>query len=179
MSTQNLKPLSKFGYSRGVRRGPFIFTSGTTSVSTESTSTPTILHPSSAFHQALQAFSEIIRAVEALGGTKEDVVRVRMFVTRDEDSGEVGRALKEVFGDVGPAATMTLGVRFVSEEMRVEIEAGAVVLQDLHTTKSIKKDYTMYNRAKGVYAIKEYPVQLMHNHSVPLRPSPSFPFVFF
>ena len=100
------------GYSRGVRRGPFIFISGTTSVSvsTESTSTPTILHPSSAFHQALQAFSEIIRAVEALCGTKEDVVRVRIFVTRDEDSGEVGRALKEV------------GV------MRVEIEADAVVL---------------------------------------------------
>lgn len=121
---------AQFGYSRGVRRGPFIFISGTTSVSvsTESTSTPTILHPSSAFHQALQAFSEIIRAVEALGGTKEDVVRVRMFVTRDEDSGEVGRALKEVFGDVGPAATMILGVRFVSEEMRVEIEADAVVL---------------------------------------------------
>ena len=124
MSTQNLKPLSKF-----VRRGPFIFTSSTTSVSTGSTSTPTILHPeSSAFHQALQAFSEIIRAVEALDGTKEDVVRVRMFVTRDEDSGEVGRALKEVFEDVGPAATMILGVRFVSEEMRVEIEADAVVL---------------------------------------------------
>ena len=124
MSTQNLKPLSKFGYSRGVRRGPFIFTSGTTSVSTGSTSTP-----SSAFHQALQALSsEIIRAVEALGGTKEDVVRVRMFDTRDEDSGEVGRALKEVFEDVGPAATMILGVRFVSDEMKVEIEADAVIL---------------------------------------------------
>ena len=36
--------------------------------------------------------------------------------------------LKEVFGDVGPAATMILGVRFVSEEMKVEIEADAVAL---------------------------------------------------
>jgi len=53
------------------------------------------------------------------------VVRVRMFVTHDEDSGEVGRALKEVFGDVGPATTMILGVRFISEGMRVEIEADA------------------------------------------------------
>ena len=66
--------------------------------------------------------------MEALDGTKEDVVRVRIFVTRDEDSGEVGRALKEVFGDVGPPATMILGVRFVSEEMKVEIEADAVIL---------------------------------------------------
>ena len=53
------------------------------------------------------------------------MVRVRMFVTHDEDSGEVGRALKEVFGDVGPATTMILGVRFISEGMRVEIEADA------------------------------------------------------
>ncbi|EDR13125.1 uncharacterized protein LACBIDRAFT_308618 [Laccaria bicolor S238N-H82] len=66
---------AQFGYSRGIRRGSFIFISGTTSV-----------------------------------------------------SGEVGKALKEVFGDVGLAATMILGVRFVSEEMRVEIEADAVVL---------------------------------------------------
>jgi enamine deaminase RidA (YjgF/YER057c/UK114 family) len=50
-----------------------------------------------------------------------------MFVTRDEDAEDVGRALKEVFGDVRPVATMILGARFVDPEMRVEIEADAVV----------------------------------------------------
>ncbi|KAF5377975.1 hypothetical protein D9615_006669 [Tricholomella constricta] len=117
---------SKFGYSRAVRRGPFIFVSGTTSIDT---TTGTVLHQESAYHQALKIFSEIVSAVEALGGTRQDVMRIRMFVTAGEDSGEVGRALKEAFGEVGPAATMILGARFVSPEMKVEIEADALVLE--------------------------------------------------
>jgi len=63
-----------------------------------------------------------------LGGKKEDITRIRMFVTHIEDTGAVGRAMKEVLGDVGPAATMIVGSRFVDENMKVEIEADAVVL---------------------------------------------------
>ncbi len=69
-----------------------------------------------------------MRAVEAVGGRKEDVTRVRMFVTAGEDAEDVGRALKEALGEVSPAATMIIGARFVSSAMKVEIEADAVVL---------------------------------------------------
>jgi len=51
-----------------------------------------------------------------------------MFVTRQEDTEAVGKALKESLGDVRPAATMIVGARFVDNDMRVEIEADAVVL---------------------------------------------------
>ncbi|KAF9465235.1 YjgF-like protein [Collybia nuda] len=115
----------KFGYSRAIRRGPFIFVSGTTSIDT---TTGQVLHPTSAYNQALKIFREITLAVEALGAAKKDVVRVRMFVTDDGDGEDVGRALKESFGSVGPAATMILGARFISPEMKVEIEADALVL---------------------------------------------------
>ena len=57
-----------------------------------------------------------------------DVVRVRMFVTSQEDTDGVGRAFKEALGDVGPAATMIVGARFVRSDMLVEIEADAVVM---------------------------------------------------
>lgn len=50
-----------------------------------------------------------------------------MFVTEQEDTEEVGRAFKESFGDVRPAATMIVGSRFVDRDMKVEIEADAVV----------------------------------------------------
>jgi enamine deaminase RidA (YjgF/YER057c/UK114 family) len=110
----------KFGYSRGVRRGPLIFISGTTSIRP---STGEVLYPSSAYDQTMVAFSEIIKAVEALGATKEDIARVRMFVTYEGDAESVGRGLKEGLGLVLPAATMIIGSRFVSSEMRVEIEA--------------------------------------------------------
>jgi len=116
---------SQFGYSRAVRRGPFIFVSGTTAIDT---ATGAVAHSESAYHQALKIFSEIVSAVEALGGTRGDVMRVRMFVTADEDSGDVGRALKEAFGEVGLAATMILGAKFVRPEMKVEIEVDALVL---------------------------------------------------
>jgi len=76
----------------------------------------------------MSAFSEIISAIEALGGVKTDVVRVRMFVAADEDAEKVGQALKKVFGDIAPAATMIIGARFVSAAMKVEIETDAVVL---------------------------------------------------
>jgi enamine deaminase RidA (YjgF/YER057c/UK114 family) len=51
-----------------------------------------------------------------------------MFVAAEEDAGDVGRALKEIFGDVQPAATMIIGAKFVSPKMLVEIEAEAVIL---------------------------------------------------
>ncbi|CAA7262873.1 unnamed protein product [Cyclocybe aegerita] len=115
----------KFGYSRAVRKGPFIFVSGTTSIDTSSGK---VLYPKSAYDQTRKIFSEIVLALEALGATKNDVVRLRMFVAEDKDTEGVSIALKEVFGSVAPAATMIVGVGFVSPEMKVEIEADAVVL---------------------------------------------------
>jgi len=115
----------KFGYSRAVRKGPFIFVSGTTSIDT---STGKVLYPKSAYDQTLKVFSEIVLAIEALGGTKADVVRLRMFVAEDKDGEGVSRALKEVFGSVAPAATMVFRLGFVNPDMKVEIEADAVVL---------------------------------------------------
>ena len=115
----------KFGYSRAVRKGPFIFVSGKTSIDTASGK---VLHPKSAYDQTLKIFAEIVLAIETLGGAKSDVVRLRMFVAQEKDGEDVSRALKEVFGDVAPAATMVFGMSFVSADMRVEIEADAVVL---------------------------------------------------
>jgi len=56
-----------------------------------------------------------------------------MFVTE-----AVGRALKETLGDVRPAATMIVGARFVDKDMKVEIEADAVVLSTAWMTSFIR-----------------------------------------
>ena len=148
----------RIGYSRAVRRGPFVFVSGTTALDPDSI-TPgcpegIIVHADcTAYDEAAVAFREAVKAVEALGGSKGDVVRVRMYVRSDDLGGHrreevnegewdkaiavseseddrvegVGRAMKEALGDVAPAATMILGVKFVRAEMKVEIELDAVV----------------------------------------------------
>jgi enamine deaminase RidA (YjgF/YER057c/UK114 family) len=117
----------EFGYSRATKRGPFIFVSGTTSVDPTS---GVLQGGEDAYEQTKVVFENIMQAVEGLGGTKKDVVRLRIFVAREEDVDGVGRGLKDFTRDVlpGPAATMIVGARFVDEKMKVEIEADAVVL---------------------------------------------------
>ncbi|KAI0667245.1 YjgF-like protein [Trametes maxima] len=127
---------AQFGYSRAVRRGPFIAVSGTTSIDPV---TGQLRHPGFAYDQARSVFAEIIRAVEGLGGTAKDIVRVRMFVTDGSDADGVGKALKEALGEVGPAATMIVGAGFVSPAMLVEIEADALVLSNLCMRGDTKK----------------------------------------
>ncbi|KAH0614564.1 uncharacterized protein H6S33_000200 [Morchella sextelata] len=116
---------SLFGYSRAVRKGPFIFVSGTTSIMPDSAGA--VQYPGDAYRQTVVAFRESLKAVEALGGTKEDVVRVRMFVASMDECDEVGRGMKEVFGAGEWAATMIAGAGFVRQEIRVEVEVDAVV----------------------------------------------------
>lgn len=124
---------ARFGYHRAVRKGPFVFVSGTTAIDPKSQK---LQHRGDAYSQAKAAFAEAVKAVEALGGTRADVCRVRMFVGGQGDCGDVGRAYGDVFGagaqaeDIGAAATMlVLGLDgFVDKEMKVEIELDAVVL---------------------------------------------------
>lgn len=67
---------SLFGYHRAVRKGPFIFVSGTTALLPDNT----VAFPDDSFAQAKAAFEVAVAAVEKLGGCKRDVCRVRMFV---------------------------------------------------------------------------------------------------
>jgi enamine deaminase RidA (YjgF/YER057c/UK114 family) len=67
----------RFGYHRAVRKGPFIFVSGTTAIDR---TTQKLQAPGDASAQATLAFSECISAVEAMEGKRSDVCRVRMFV---------------------------------------------------------------------------------------------------
>lgn len=124
----------RFGYHRAVRKGPFIFVSGTTAIDPE---TGVLRNPGNAFLQAKAAFSEALRGIKALSGNVGDVIRVRMFVASQEDTEEVGMAFSDMFNEntpgvdpeVGTAATMIVVGRggFVDPKMLVEIELDAVV----------------------------------------------------
>lgn len=125
---------AKIGYYRAVRRGPFIFVSGTTAVDPSSDATdPKVLHPGDAKAQALTTFQEIIKAIQALGGRgAESIVRTKMFVQRQEDCGAVAEAFSEVSGkqngsDFGSAATMIVVSGFVDIAMLVEVECDVMV----------------------------------------------------
>jgi enamine deaminase RidA (YjgF/YER057c/UK114 family) len=108
------------GYSRAVAAGDFIFVSGCTSMNgTE------FVHPGDAAAQTRQAIANIAAALEPLGGSLEDVVRTRMFVTDMSRWEEIGRAHGEAFAVIMPACSLVGVAGLVDPRMLVEIEAVA------------------------------------------------------
>jgi enamine deaminase RidA (YjgF/YER057c/UK114 family) len=112
----------RVGYARAVRAGELIAVAGTTASDEEGNT----VGAGDAYRQTRFILEKIDRALRALGGSTSDVIRTRMYVTDITRWEEIGRAHREVFGEIMPAATMVEVRRLVSPEMLVEIEVDAV-----------------------------------------------------
>ena len=77
------------------------------------------------YEQAITAFSVAFDALKPLGLGREAVVRTRMYLTHARDVDEVGRAHRELFDAVRPAATMVVVSGFVDSQPGVEVEVEA------------------------------------------------------
>ena len=111
------------GYSRAVRVGSMIAVTGTVGIQPDGTFPPSLVA------QTRRALTIIVAALEALGGTVEDVVRTRIYVTDITQWEDVGKVHGEVFGEIRPATTMVQVARLIDPAALVEIEADAVVLE--------------------------------------------------
>ena len=113
---------ASIGFCRAIRVGNRIVVSGTAPVEDVGASTP-----GDAGAQAERCLAIIVRAIERLGGSAEDVVRTRMYLTDAADADAVGRAHGRWFSDIRPASTMLVVAALLRPEWRVEIEAEAEV----------------------------------------------------
>src|SRR5262249_36853143 len=109
------------GYSRAVRSGANIAVTGTVGINADGT------YPNTIYGQAQRSLQIIRTAIEALGGTLENVIRTRIFVTDIKQWQEVAKAHGEVFGEIRPATTLVEVARLIDTEALIEIEADAVV----------------------------------------------------
>jgi len=110
------------GYSRAVRVGDRILVSGTTATHTDGT----IVCPADPAGQATYILDKITAAIEALGGTLEDVVQTRVYLRNADDWEPVSRIHGRVFASIRPANTLVEVGRLIGDYL-VEIEAEAVL----------------------------------------------------
>lgn len=115
-----------YGYSRALRVGNRILVAGTAPIEPDGSSTP-----GDAAAQARRCLAIIVAAVVELGGSAADIVRTRMFITDAADAESVGLAHGELFRDNRPVSTMVVVTALLRPEWRVEIEAEALVGDDI------------------------------------------------
>ncbi|MFB6817003.1 RidA family protein [Streptomyces sp. NPDC056347] len=110
----------KFGYSRAVELpNGLVLVAGCTSVENGQ------IAAGGPYDQTVTSFKVALDALARLGLGREDVVRTRMYVTHVRDTDEVGRAHKEIFGEVRPVATMVVVAGLVDPSLVVEVEVEA------------------------------------------------------
>ncbi|MEU4174413.1 RidA family protein [Streptomyces sp. NPDC026589] len=110
----------KFGYSRAVELpNGLVLVAGCTSVVNGQISA------GSPYEQAITSFDVAFAALEQVGLTREDVVRTRMYLTHARDVEDIGRAHKELFDAVRPAASLIIVSGFVDPGLVVEVEVEA------------------------------------------------------
>jgi enamine deaminase RidA (YjgF/YER057c/UK114 family) len=76
--------------------------------------------------QARQCLRNIDAILREAGATREDIIRIGIYVTDMADRPAIARAREEYFGAHKPAATLVQIVGLVSADFVVEIEATAV-----------------------------------------------------
>ncbi|MFE5712669.1 RidA family protein [Streptomyces sp. NPDC056501] len=110
----------QFGYSRAVELpNGLVLVAGCTSVVGGQ------IAGGGPYDQTVNSFNVAFDALKQLGLGPEDVVRTRMYVTHARDVDEVGRAHKELFDAVRPAASMIIVSGFVDPSLVVEVEVEA------------------------------------------------------
>ncbi|GGY52425.1 RidA family protein [Streptomyces omiyaensis] len=110
----------QFGYSRAVE-----LSNGTVLVSGCTSVVDGQIADGGPYEQTVNSFAVAFDALKQLGLGAEHVVRTRMYLTHARDVDEVGRAHKELFDEVRPAASMIIVSGFVDPRLVVEVEVEA------------------------------------------------------
>lgn len=110
------------GYSRAIRVGNVIEVAGTTAMDGDM-----LIGKGDIYAQTIFILKKIERALAAAGGSMNDVVRTRMFVTDITQWKEVGKAHGQFFAAVKPVATMVEVSRLINDDLLIEIEVTAII----------------------------------------------------
>jgi enamine deaminase RidA (YjgF/YER057c/UK114 family) len=110
------------GYSRAVKIGRVVEVSGTSAIDRDK-----IIAPNDPYQQTKFIIRKIERALNEAGGSLEDVIRTRIYVTNIDDWSAIGKAHGEFFRNIKPATTMVEVKSLIDPNFVVELEATAIL----------------------------------------------------
>ena len=123
-STKIRQPSGHFSQATMVEaRGRLVFISGMTSRRADGT----IAGIGDIEAQTRQVCENLKAAVEAAGGTMDDICRVDVYVRNMEHFDVIHKVRREYFAGVAPASTMVEVNKFTSPDYLIEINAIAVL----------------------------------------------------
>ena len=111
------------GYSRVVKVGPFIYVGGTTSVQSDGT----VYGEGSMYEQCRYIFGKMIEYVEKAGGKKEEVFKVKMYLTDMSLAKDAVKAYSEYFKEVKPLCIAVGTSSLFRPSQLAEIEMDAII----------------------------------------------------
>lgn len=114
-----MEPVSH--YCHAVRAGDRVWISGTVGVRPDGTI------PEDTAEQFQVAIDSLDRCLRAAGGRPEHIVKVTVLLTDIADRARINPVRQRYFGEHRPASTLYEVSALVAPEMKVEIEAEAVI----------------------------------------------------
>ena len=114
-----LEPVSH--YCHAVRAGDRIWISGTVGIDANG------VVPKDSVEQFGVAIRNLDAALQKAGGVASDIVKVTIFLTNIEDRSRINPIRQRYFGEHRPASTLIGVSQLVLPELKVEIEAEAVI----------------------------------------------------
>ena len=127
MKRENISSGTKWepivGYSRAVKVGQQVFIAGTTAIGEDGQ----LVGNGDPYQQTVQIILNIEKALKRAGGTLENIVANRIYVTNIADWEKIGKAHGQFFKDIRPATTMVEVKGLVDPEMLVEIDSVAIL----------------------------------------------------
>ncbi|MDD9902853.1 MAG: Rid family hydrolase [Rhodospirillaceae bacterium] len=116
-----MEPVSH--YCHAVRSGDRVWISGTVGVRSDGSI------PEDTAEQFQVAIDSLDRCLRAAGGRPEHIVKVTVLLTDIGDRAAINPIRQRYFGDNRPASTLYEVSALVAPEMKVEIEAEAVIAE--------------------------------------------------
>jgi enamine deaminase RidA (YjgF/YER057c/UK114 family) len=115
--------IKKFNFWVGWKLGTTVQLSGLVAFDSDGT----VIGKDDYYAQSIQTFRNIEEALASAGATMNDVVKITTYLTDMAGYKEFSRARAETFPDGVPASTTVVSPRLIMPDLRVEIEATAII----------------------------------------------------